>query len=153
MVITDCRFEHWNESERVIDVGDVYPDEVGKGKAFLPGTVRAIRPASLSMIDGNVIDKHKQKPFDEIYREMLRKHSKAMHNARYKALLRAHMQIDKPKPKSNRVTTNLKRPSIRTLEKWMMRGVAKATDGCEVEPDGECPHGCKSWLIVMGYIQ
>ena len=27
-----------------------------------------------------------------------------------------------------------------------------ATDGCRVEPDGECQHGAKSWLIVLGYI-
>lgn len=33
-----------------------------------------------------------------------------------------------------------------------MDGVAKATDGCRVEPDGECTHGKKSWLLVMGLI-
>jgi len=43
-------------------------------------------------------------------------------------------------------------PSLRTLEKWMDDGVAKATDGCRVEPDGKCPHGHNSWLMVMGLI-
>ena len=45
-----------------------------------------------------------------------------------------------------------KTPSIKTMERWIMDGVAKATDGCRVEPDGECQHGAKSWLIVLGYI-
>lgn len=45
-----------------------------------------------------------------------------------------------------------KPPSIGTLERWVCDGIAKATDGCKVEPDGTCPHGCKSWLIVLGYI-
>ncbi len=43
-------------------------------------------------------------------------------------------------------------PSIKTLEKWSMDGVAKATDGCRVEPDGSCVHGHKSWLLVIGVI-
>ena len=43
-------------------------------------------------------------------------------------------------------------PSLKTMERWMMDGVAAATDGCRVEPDGTCPHGAKSWLIVLGYI-
>ena len=46
----------------------------------------------------------------------------------------------------------MKTPSIRTMEKWIMDGVAKATDGCRVEPDGKCPHGKPSWLIVLGFI-
>ena len=25
-----------------------------------------------------------------------------------------------------------------------------ATDGCEVEPDGFCPHGHPSWLVRLG---
>ena len=45
-----------------------------------------------------------------------------------------------------------KTPSVQTLTRWMMDGVAEATDGCQVEPDGECPHGCPSWLIKLGYI-
>jgi hypothetical protein len=45
-----------------------------------------------------------------------------------------------------------KPPTLKTLTKWSMDGVAKATDGCKVEPDGTCPHGKKSWLLVMGVI-
>ena len=45
-----------------------------------------------------------------------------------------------------------KPPSIKTMEKWMENGVAKATDGCRVEPDGYCPHGKPSWLIQLGVI-
>lgn len=45
-----------------------------------------------------------------------------------------------------------KRPSLKTLEKWMFNGIAKATDGCKVEPDGHCPHGCPSWLVKLGLI-
>ena len=45
-----------------------------------------------------------------------------------------------------------KRPSIATMTRWSMDGVAKATDGCRVEPDGVCPHGKQSWLLVLGYI-
>jgi len=45
-----------------------------------------------------------------------------------------------------------KQPSIKTFEKWVCDGVAKATDGCTVEPDGTCPHGHVSWLLYLGYI-
>lgn len=43
-----------------------------------------------------------------------------------------------------------KQPSIKTLEKWSWEGVARATDGCRVEPDGKCPHGHVSWFIYLG---
>lgn len=43
-------------------------------------------------------------------------------------------------------------PDIDTLTEWMDSGVAEALDGCEVEPDGHCPHGKPSWLIRMGLI-
>jgi len=46
----------------------------------------------------------------------------------------------------------MKEPSIKTLEKWVQDGIAKATDGCEVEPDGYCQHGKPSWLIELGLI-
>jgi hypothetical protein len=46
----------------------------------------------------------------------------------------------------------MKQPSIKTMEKWSELGIAKATDGCSVEPDGTCPHNCKSWLLELGYI-
>jgi len=45
-----------------------------------------------------------------------------------------------------------KHPSLATMTKWMDSGIARATDGCKVEPDGECPHGHLSWLRVLGYI-
>ena len=53
-----------------------------------------------------------------------------------------------PKP----ATTTPKRPSIATMERWISSGVAKATDGCTVEPDGYCEHGKPSWLIAEGLI-
>ena len=46
----------------------------------------------------------------------------------------------------------LKPPSLKTMERWLDDGVAKATDGCRVEPDGICPHGKPSWLIKLGFI-
>jgi len=40
-------------------------------------------------------------------------------------------------------------PSVETLRDWaIMDGDCEATDGCRVEPDGTCPHGRKSWLLV-----
>ena len=45
-----------------------------------------------------------------------------------------------------------KPPTIKTMEKWLDNGYARATDGCKVEPDGTCSHGKKSWLIVLGLI-
>lgn len=43
-------------------------------------------------------------------------------------------------------------PSPGRLQHWMLDSVAKATDGCNVEPDGHCPHGKASWLVVLGLI-
>jgi hypothetical protein len=43
-------------------------------------------------------------------------------------------------------------PDIEILEEWMDEGGCEATDGCWVEPDGICPHGKKSWLLVAGMI-
>lgn len=45
-----------------------------------------------------------------------------------------------------------KRPSLRKMESWMNDGVAEATDGCRVEPDGICEHGHSSWFLVLGMI-
>ena len=45
-----------------------------------------------------------------------------------------------------------KQPTERTMERWIMDGYARATDGCKVEPDGTCHHGAKSWLMVLGFI-
>lgn len=43
-------------------------------------------------------------------------------------------------------------PTLEELEEWAYEGIAEATDGCMVEPDGVCPHGCPSWLLELGYI-
>ena len=44
------------------------------------------------------------------------------------------------------------KPTMEQLERWSFDGVAEATDGCQVEPDGRCEHGHKSWLLVFGLI-
>ena len=41
-------------------------------------------------------------------------------------------------------------PDHETLQDWVMDSVCEATDGCEVEPDGICPHNKPSWLLAMG---
>ena len=40
------------------------------------------------------------------------------------------------------------------LEEWSVDSVVPALckDGCEVEPDGACEHGCPSILVRMGVI-
>lgn len=43
-------------------------------------------------------------------------------------------------------------PTVTTLEKWSDAGIAKAVDGCKVEPDGTCHHGYPSWLVALGLI-
>lgn len=45
----------------------------------------------------------------------------------------------------------LKHPSLQTMERWSCDGVAKALDGCRVEPDGHCEHGFPSWILYLGY--
>lgn len=50
-----------------------------------------------------------------------------------------------PRPKKTR------EPSLKTMERWMSDGVAKAADGCRVEPDGHCPHGKPSWILKLGF--
>ena len=45
------------------------------------------------------------------------------------------------------------RPDLDTLIDWLMEDAGcEATDGCWVEPDGVCPHGCKSWFLVLGLV-
>jgi len=44
------------------------------------------------------------------------------------------------------------RPTDEQLMEWEAEGFCEATDGCIVEPDGTCEHGCPSWLIVLGLI-
>jgi hypothetical protein len=36
------------------------------------------------------------------------------------------------------------------LEEIMWEGVTEAFDGCPVEPDGRCPHGYRSPLLILG---
>jgi hypothetical protein len=43
-------------------------------------------------------------------------------------------------------------PGLASFSRWVDDGVCPAVDGCNVEPDGTCPHGCPSWLVVLGYI-
>lgn len=43
-------------------------------------------------------------------------------------------------------------PTIEQMEEWMSDGIAEATDGCRVEPDGHCEHGHSSWMLVLGLI-
>ena len=43
-------------------------------------------------------------------------------------------------------------PTIEQLNEWLMDGVCEATDGCPIEPDGTCEHGCKSWFLELGLI-
>lgn len=43
-------------------------------------------------------------------------------------------------------------PSTKTLERWMMDGVAKTLLGKRIEPDGHTADGCPSWLIYLGLI-
>lgn len=44
------------------------------------------------------------------------------------------------------------RPSIAKMERWSDRGIAEATDGCRVEPDGLCEHGHQSWMLRLHLI-
>lgn len=44
------------------------------------------------------------------------------------------------------------RPSMDELEQSAFDGVCEASDGCDVEPDGVCPHGHPSWLLRLGFI-
>jgi len=41
-------------------------------------------------------------------------------------------------------------PTIGEIEAWFNDGYCEATDGCIVEPDGVCEHGCPSWLVYLG---
>jgi len=60
------------------------------------------------------------------------------------------VKCGRPKGSKHLVTT--KQPSMRKMEHWAYDSVAEATDGCKVEPDGQCPHGHSSWMIVLGMI-
>ena len=43
-------------------------------------------------------------------------------------------------------------PDLETLIEWEAEGGCEAVDGCWVDSDGTCTHGCPSWLLVMGLI-
>ncbi len=44
------------------------------------------------------------------------------------------------------------KPSVEKLNEWFLSETCEATDGCIVEHDGMCPHGCPSWLKHLGLI-
>jgi hypothetical protein len=57
------------------------------------------------------------------------------------------------------VTQALAEAGFASLEDFVDSGAgsdsvvpAACDEGCEVEPDGICPHGCKSVLLILGYI-
>lgn len=43
-------------------------------------------------------------------------------------------------------------PDMEELMELSNDGGCEATDGCWVEPDGICPHGHKSWMLILGFI-
>ena len=44
------------------------------------------------------------------------------------------------------------RPTGEDLWAMVFDGSCPATDGCEVEPDGTCPHGHPAWPRRMGLV-
>lgn len=73
----------------------------------------------------------------------------------WKAAHRQHLDsgcpVCKDRSDTRRWERDLKQPSLQTLERWSCDGVAKALDGCRVEPDGHCQHGFPSWILYLGY--
>lgn len=43
-------------------------------------------------------------------------------------------------------------PSLGELMQWESEGGCYTPCGCWVEPDGHCPHGKDSWLLILGLI-
>ena len=43
-------------------------------------------------------------------------------------------------------------PSLEQLQEWLDEGYCYTPDGCQVEPDGVCPHGEESWALILGLI-
>lgn len=41
---------------------------------------------------------------------------------------------------------------LEIIEEAIFDGVVEVVDGCTVEPDGTCPHGHRSPLLVLGLI-
>lgn len=58
----------------------------------------------------------------------------------------------KPRPDGLKHTPTEPRPSMDQIQAWVMDSVCDATDGCQVEPDGYCPDGHPSWLLVLGLV-
>ena len=54
--------------------------------------------------------------------------------------------------KTRKFTTFFKPPTMKTLEKYSLDGVAKSVTGKRCEPDGYGPDGSPSWLLVLGMI-
>lgn len=44
------------------------------------------------------------------------------------------------------------KPSEEEFWDMLFDGACPATDGCEVEPDGTCPHGHPAWPRRMGLV-
>jgi hypothetical protein len=65
----------------------------------------------------------------------------------YEATSRLIEVEEAAKPKSKWPTPTTDEPDIGTMEMWLADGVAEATDGCSVEPDGVCQHGHPSWIM------
>jgi hypothetical protein len=52
-----------------------------------------------------------------------------------------------------REVNRMRRPSLEELQRQIDEdGGCEATDGCFVEPDGNCDHGQPSWLLALGLI-
>ena len=49
-------------------------------------------------------------------------------------------------------TPTVEEPDDDQIEAWLMDDIAEATDGCQVELDGTCPHGHPSWLRRLGLV-
>jgi len=43
-------------------------------------------------------------------------------------------------------------PTYAMLIEWAADSGCEATDGCWVETDGRCKHGCPSWQVELGLI-
>jgi hypothetical protein len=44
-------------------------------------------------------------------------------------------------------------PGLDELEDMLMDNIMhRATDGCDIEPDGTCQHGHPSWFLYLGLI-
>ena len=43
-------------------------------------------------------------------------------------------------------------PDFDVLERSISEGACEAIDGCLVDPDGVCKHGCPSWLLYWGLL-